>query len=120
MLMVRLEAQWRFLVNPRTDLSAVRDAFVDGADAREGPGRKPVGDAAARVDALALDVTLKGDDVRGWDTSLTAYLDRWPDALAPVTTGPGTVGRVVASQTAPAAAAPTPAEDPAPLQGRET
>lgn len=116
MLMVRLDARWRFLVIPRTDLLGIRDAYVDATDTREARGRKPLGDAAAKVDALALEIVLKGDDVRGWDAPLADYLDRWPDALAPVTGGPGAVGRALAA--APAAAA-TPAAAPAPSPRRE-
>ena len=105
MLMLRLERGWRFLVVGRSELSAIRDAFVEGGKAREGPGRPPVRDEKAKTDSVTIVVELRGADAQGWGTSLTGYLDRWPDALAPVKSGPGSVTR--------------PAATPAPSPGRE-
>jgi hypothetical protein len=34
--------------------------------------------------------------VSGWGVSLGAYLDRWPEQLAPVAGGPGSVGQAPA------------------------
>ncbi len=93
MLIVRHEGAWRFLILPRVELLKVRDAYVDAGRAREGRGRRPLGDHAAKTDGLGLEVVLKGPEATGWDAPLTPYLDRWPEELAPVTGGPGAVGR---------------------------
>ena len=94
MLMMRLGRGWRFLVIPREALSEIRNAFVDAE--RGGPGRPPVGDATAKTDGLALVVELRNEEVSGWGVSLGAYLDRWPEQLAPVVGGPGSVGQAPA------------------------
>jgi hypothetical protein len=106
MLMMRLEHTWRFLVIPREALSEIRKAFVDAE--RQGPGRPPVADADAKTDALTLKIELRADEVSGWGASLTAYLDQWPEQLAPVVGGPGSVGQ------APAEPAPAPGADVVP------
>lgn len=94
MLLLRMADRWRFLVIPRADLLAVRDAYVQTREQRGGPGRPPVGDDAAKSDTLTLEIVLNDDEATGWGASLAAYVDRWPEALAPVPTGPGTVTKV--------------------------
>jgi hypothetical protein len=94
MLMMRLGRGWRFLLIPREALNEIRNAFVDAE--REGPGRPPIGDANAKTDALTLVVELRSERVSGWGVSLDAYLDRWPEQLAPVVGGPGSVGEAPA------------------------
>jgi len=122
MLMVRIDrTAWHFLIVPRVELLKIRDAYVEAGKTRDGRGRRPVADEAATTDGLTLVVVLKGAEATGWEASLAEYLDRWPDELAPVTGGPGTVGHAVPSAP-PAAggAAPTPtAEAPAPSPDRE-
>ena len=124
MLMVRATKSWRFLVVPRVVLLRIRDAFVEGGKNREGPGRRPVGDEAAKTDGLALEVILEGDVATGWDVSLAAFCDAWPDELAPVVGGPAAVGSALGAKADGgelAADAPNPpAEDPVRLPGRET
>ena len=91
MFVVRLEKTWRFLVVPRVQLLAVREAFV--AASREGVGRPPLADDVAKGDTLSLQVVLTDRSARGWGAPLTDYLDQWPDELAPVVGGPGGVGQ---------------------------
>jgi hypothetical protein len=109
MLMMRAGPRWRFLVIPRVDLFELRSAYVDNARMRQGPGRRPLGDEAARTDGLILTVELDGDGATGWDASLGKYLEAWPDDLWVVEGGPGSVGE---------SAEATSAEDPAPSRGR--
>ncbi len=94
MLLIRVDASWRFLVIPRTSLLEIRDAYVVAGADREGPGRRPLSDDTATTDGLPLEVVLRGEDATAWGASLTPYLDRWPEALPAVTGGPGTVGKV--------------------------
>lgn len=101
MLVVRFEKKWHFLIVPRDALLKVRDAYVEAGKMREGPGRRPIADDAARTDGLGLDVVLKNGDAVGWEASLAVYLDQWPDELAPVTRGPGAVGQVGQGGNAP-------------------
>ncbi len=115
MLMMRLGRGWRFLVIPREALSEIRNAFVDAE--REGPGRPPIGDASAKTDGLALVVDLRNDEVSGWGASLGAYLDRWPEQLALVTGGPGSVGQVPAQGAAAAASQSDEVPVPSPDRG---
>jgi hypothetical protein len=114
MLVIRHAAKWRFLIVPRLDLFKLRDAYVEAGKTREGRGRRPVGDEAAKTDALGLEVVLKGAEAEGWEASLTPFLDRWPDDLAPVPTGPGAVGQAVQGAAAEAGGAAPPAEGGAP------
>lgn len=72
-------------------MSEIRETFVEAE--RQGPGRPPVADSDAKTDALTLKVELRADEVNGWGASLMAYLDRWPEELAPVTSGPGSAGQ---------------------------
>jgi hypothetical protein len=115
MLMMRLGRGWRFLVIPREALSEIRSAFVDAE--REGPGRPRIGDASAKTDGLALVVELRNDEVSGWGASLGAYLDRWPEQLAPVTGGPGSVGQVPAQGAGAAASQSDEVPVPSPDRG---
>lgn len=92
MLMMRTGTRWRFLVVPRTELIAIRDAYVGSAKTRQGRGRRPVGDEEAKSDVLALTVELDGDKATGWDASLGKYLERWPDDIWVVDGGPGSAG----------------------------
>jgi hypothetical protein len=101
MLMVRVDPTWRFLVIPRLDLLKIRDAFVEAGKTREGRGRRPVADDAAKSDALNLEITLMRDEALGWEAALGAHLDRWPDALAPVLAGPGARATPLAGRLAP-------------------
>jgi hypothetical protein len=94
MLIVRYEKEWHFLVVPRGELMKIRSAYVRAAKGRAGRGRRPLADGAARTDAVGLEVVLKHRDATGWQASLGSYLDQWPDELAPVTGGPGSVGRL--------------------------
>ncbi|HEU4537034.1 MAG TPA: hypothetical protein VFS00_23090 [Polyangiaceae bacterium] len=91
-LMTRSEGRWAFLVIPREDLSAIRDAYVEGARLRPGPGRRPLGDEGAETDSLRLDLDFAGDAVEGWGASLGQYLNCWPEALGVLEGGPGSVG----------------------------
>ena len=91
MFVVRIEEGWRFLIVPRAELLKIRAAYVEAASKREGAGRRPLADDGAKTDALGLEVVLNEVEATGWGAPLTAYLDRWPDALAPVSGGPGTV-----------------------------
>jgi hypothetical protein len=111
MLMVRAEKSWRFFVVPRVELLRIRDAYVEAGKNREGPGRRPVGDQTAKRDGLPLEVVLEGDAATGWDVSLAAFCDTWPDELAPVVGGPGAVRRAAQAQ---ADGDERPAEDPNP------
>ncbi len=119
MLIVRNEKKWRFLLVPRVELLQVRDAYVELGKAREGRGRRPVSDDAAKTDGLGLELILNGTEATGWDASLTPYLDRWPEELAPVTGGPGAVGPAGRSAAPPATQPNPPAEGPAQSQGHE-
>ena len=93
MLMVRTEKSWRFLVIPRFDLLRGRDNYVDSSKNRVGPGRLPLADEGAKGDALGLALVLSGATASGWGAPLSSYMDAWPDSLAPVVGGPGSVGR---------------------------
>lgn len=128
MLMVRVErARWHSLIVPRVDLLTLRDAYVEAGKTREGRGRRPVADDAAKTDALGLEVVLRGREATGWEASLTGYLDRWPDDLAPVTGGPGAIGQAAPAAQTPGGVVPAaedavatpPAEDRAPSQDPE-
>jgi hypothetical protein len=92
MLMVRLEARWRFLIIPREHLHDVRLAHVQGTAARASRGRQPLADADAKTDTLRIDLEIEETTAMGWGASLTEYLDRWPSALGVVTGGPGSSG----------------------------
>ena len=119
MLMMRLERSWRFLVIPREVLSEIRKSFVEAE--REGPGRPPVADAAAKTDVLTLKLELREGEVRGWGVSLAAYLDQWPEQLSPVVGGPGSLGQdPIPADPGPGAgdAASPRAEAPAPSRDR--
>jgi hypothetical protein len=59
---------------------------------RGGAGRKALTHDKAKSDGLRLDIVVKNNDAKGWNADLGKYLDRWPDQLAPVEKGPGTVG----------------------------
>ncbi len=74
------------LVIPRAKLLELREKTSIAPSTR---GR--VSDDEAKSDVIGIEVELKGDAATGWHVSLTEYLDRWPDSLAPVTKGPGTV-----------------------------
>lgn len=87
MLMIRDQQRWRFLVIPRKDLFAIHRRFVDAP--RLGRGRPPVASIDAKQDKLGLDVTIDETGAVGWNTSLSAFLERWPGALPIVDTGPG-------------------------------
>jgi len=41
----------------------------------------------AKHDELALDVTIDETGAFGWNASLTAFLEQWPDALPIIATG---------------------------------
>lgn len=90
MLVVRLDSSWRFLVIPRQELFQVRATYLASPDARV--GRPSLADEDAKTDSLMLNVGIRGDVATGWG-DLSAYLDRWPERLAPVKAGPGTVRR---------------------------
>jgi hypothetical protein len=104
MLVVRHQRRWRLLIVPRLALFNIRDAYVEAGKEREGPGRRPVGDDSAKTDALGIEVVIKDAEAEGWDAPLAAFLDQWPEELAPVPTGPGAVGRAAQAGAAPAAA----------------
>ncbi len=119
-LMLRIETRWRFLVVPRADLFKIREAQIESATTRSGPGRKPLPDDKAKSDGLRLDLVLEGDDAKGWEVSgwgasLSAYLDHWPNDLPVVVGGTGSVGTRAASEPTTSAAG-----DPDPSQGPGT
>ncbi|MCW5812564.1 MAG: hypothetical protein KIT84_16165 [Labilithrix sp.] len=91
MLLIRVDASWRFLVIPRPELLEIRNTYVAAAADREGPGRRPLGDDTATTDGLPFEVVLRGEDATGWGASLTPYLERWPETLPVVAGGPGTI-----------------------------
>lgn len=107
--LLRVESRWRFFVIPRSALLALRDDYVEKAKTRTGPGRRPVDDTTARTDALTMEILLSPHESTGWEASLNAYLDAWPDELAPVEGGPGAVG---AKPQPPPVATPGEAPDP--------
>lgn len=92
MLMMRAHTRWRFLVVPRTELIAIRAAYVESAKTRQGRGRPPLGDEKATSDGLILTVELDDDEATGWGTSLGKYLERWPHDIWVVDGGPGSIG----------------------------
>lgn len=111
MLLVRVDASWRFLVIPRPSLLEIRDAYVAGGADRQGPGRRPLSDDTATTDGIPLEVVLRGDNATAWGASLSPYLDLWPEALPAVTGGPGTIGKTkptTSEATAVSAPAPSP------------
>lgn len=87
MFVVRWQSRWRFVLIGRAQLAELRDAFE--ARARKGPGRPALADAEATTDALILRIRWDGDQAEAWNTSLTPYLDRWPDAFPINPDGPG-------------------------------
>jgi hypothetical protein len=113
MLVVRVEPRWRLLVVPRVDLLRIREAYVENARTRTGPGRRPLADEHAKTDALRLNIEIDGDEVTGWDSSLSKYADRWPDDLPIVLGGPGSVGASAAPDANPPSSGdPDPSLDP--------
>jgi len=92
------------------ELDKIHAACVEAGKAKTGPGRRPLPDAAATTDGLGLEVVLKNGTAEGWNAPLTTYLDRWPDELPRVLSGPGARGA-----TPPAVSTPIPpAKDPVP------
>jgi hypothetical protein len=80
MFMIRWDSRWRFVLIRRKKLVRIRNAFEK--QGRAGlRGRRPLADADARTDALALRIEWSDVDARGWGTSFAAYLDRWPDTF---------------------------------------
>lgn len=73
-LLVRSSAAWRMLVIPR-------DRLLEIHKARGGRRKASV--------SLMLNVTLENDGAKGWSASLSEYLDKWPEDLAPADGGPG-------------------------------
>jgi len=92
MLMVRVNGAWRYLIIPREDLLSIRDNFVDGPKSGK-RGRPALPDDVAKTDSLVLTVVIKSSQASAWDGDLSNYIDTWPDSLAPVEDGPGTVGQ---------------------------
>ena len=109
---VRVELRWKLLVVPRVDLLRIREAYIESAKTKTGPGRRPLADEDAKTDALKLNVEIEGDEVRGWGASLSKYADRWPDDLPIVVGGPGSIGA-----DAPLEASPPSAGDPRSVTG---
>lgn len=94
MLLVRIDAQWRFLVIPREELTAIRDAFESAP--RSGSGRPPLTDDQATSDTLSLSVELVGSHAKGWGADLGRFLDQRPTQLSSILNGPGarSAGRI--------------------------
>jgi hypothetical protein len=88
-LMTRFEGRWAFLVIPRVDLLAIRNAYVESSSQRPLTGRPPLGDEEAKTDSLRLDLDFEGDAVAGWGVSLGKYLNCWPEELGVLEGGPG-------------------------------
>jgi hypothetical protein len=113
MLVMRTATRWRFLVVSRGDLFEIRDAYVETAGKRAGFGRRPLADEGAKTDELLLKVEIDSDEIKGWGTSLSKYLDQWPDALGIVVGGPGsTTTGVMPDVTVEYAEDPDPSPDP--------
>jgi hypothetical protein len=93
MFLVRANEEWHFLVVPREDLATIRKDYVEKSTAQPARGRPPVDDGEAKGDTVTLNIEVSDDDVTGWKASFGKYRGRWPDALAPVSQGPGTVRR---------------------------
>jgi hypothetical protein len=91
-LMTRFEGRWAFLVIPRVDLLAIRDAYVKSSSQRSLIGRPPLDDEGAKTDSLRLDLDFEGDTVAGWGVSLGPYRNCWPEALGVLEGGPGSAG----------------------------
>jgi hypothetical protein len=111
MLMVRVTDVWRFLVVPRQDLSDIRDTFVDTPEAGK-RGRPALSDDDAKTDTLTFNVSFTEAGASGWGATLSSYLGTWPAVLAPVKSGPGSVGRK-ATAADPTSAEPPPLTQPA-------
>ncbi len=113
MLMMRIATRWRFLVIPRKDLLEIRYAYLENARTRLGPGQRPLADGNATTDSLRLDVEMNGDEATGWNTSLSKYLDQWPDALSIVPDASGSIeGSSTPAVTDSCAGDPDPSPDP--------
>ena len=78
MLLIRVSPGWRYLVFPRDELAAIREAFEKRP--REGRGRPPTTDGTDN-DKLSLVVDFDEHGAMGWGVSLNAFLDQWPDQL---------------------------------------
>lgn len=88
MLMVRIDACWRFLVIPRQRLFDIHDAHVSAPPG--GRGRPPKTHDAASTDGLSLEVRSDRGDITAWRQSLQEYFDAWPETLPLLDAGPGT------------------------------
>lgn len=87
MLMIRHDARWRFLVIPRERLARIHAVYT--AQPRTGRGRPPKRDEDSR-DELSLEITIvEGVKATAWGGALTEILERWPDDLPELETGPG-------------------------------
>ncbi|MCK6548709.1 hypothetical protein L6R52_22890 [Myxococcota bacterium] len=93
MLVLRHPERWQFALIPRDRLSEMHDDYLDRAKAQEKParGRPPKGDGEAE-DGLRLVLSITAAGVSLWKTPLDAFVDAWPEGLAPILDGPGTVG----------------------------
>jgi hypothetical protein len=87
MLMIRLDASWRFLVVPRKRLFEIHDEYVTTPSA--GRGRPPKRHDEASSDDLTLDVVIEAGGFIAWNRLLSEFLDAWPKELRLLETGPG-------------------------------
>jgi hypothetical protein len=86
-LIARIDERWQYFVIPREDLFALRRRFE--AAPRSGSGRPPVSDATAKTDDLTLAMFIGKAEASGWGNQLGQYMNRWPDELAAIPSGPG-------------------------------
>jgi hypothetical protein len=87
MFMLREESRWRFLLIPRVRLNDLHKEYLNIT--RVGRGRRPKADSEAKTDGLTFQVTLSLDGARGWGASLDEFLERWPEWLSVLDSGPG-------------------------------
>jgi hypothetical protein len=94
MFMIRDDASssWCFLVVPRLDLNKIHRGYLEASRTGRGRGAPPKSDDDATTDALTFEVRL--DDIpKLWGRiSLAEFFNRWPDAIRPLDSGPGSVG----------------------------
>ncbi len=96
---------------PRLALRDIRDDYV-AADRSGMVGRKPLGDADAKGDALTLRIEWSADNTVGWGTSLRDFLDRWPATFPENPDGPGSVTSGAPSPDRGTPPAPDPTDVP--------
>jgi hypothetical protein len=87
MFMLREESRWRFLLIPRVQLDELHRQYLGAT--RVGRGRRPKADSDAKTDGLTLQVALTVDGAQAWGVSLNEFLDRWPEWLSVLDSGPG-------------------------------